>query len=312
MIDLASINVNLLVALDALLSERNVTEAGRKVGIAQSSMSHALANLRELFDDPLLVRSPDGMVPTPRAQQLETPLREALEGLRKAIDLPAGFDPASAKHTFSISTDAIQQVILLPRLLGFLAERAPGITLHSESPAEARSTYRLLQSGELDFAIGRFDNPAPGISVETFARDRLVYVARRGHPRIRKALGRRSLEREAQLLPTPVTGGHLPAPIRSMQEKQQRGARGFVATTPHLLASLIIVSQTDLVSVTLERVAEMYKDMLGLSVLRPPAALPDIDTHIARAERTLHSPAHGWLLDRLRELGANPAPPARR
>lgn len=301
MIDLGTINLNLLVALNALFSERSVTRAGKKVGIAQSSMSHALSTLREIFDDPLLVRSPEGMIPTPRGEQLEAPLREALEQLRKAIEAPTEFEPACASARFSVASDEIQQVILLPRLLQILHERAPGIFLHTEPPSDAETSYQRLRTGELDFALGRFDSPPAGIHREMLSSDRVIFLARKGHPRVKKVLSKERLKKEPQLLPTPITGGKLPSSLISLLERRQDGPY-FVATTPHLLASLFIVSQTDIITATVERVARMYKETLGLVILSPPIALPAADTHIVWHERTHHSSAHKWLLELLMEL----------
>jgi DNA-binding transcriptional LysR family regulator len=298
---LGSINVNLLVALDALLSERNVTQAGKKIGIAQSSMSHALSSLREIFDDPLLVRSPEGMTPTTRGEQLEAPLREALEQLRKAIEVSGEFEPASASARFSVASDEIQQVILLPRLLRILHERAPGILLYTEPPSDAETSYQRLRTGELDFALGQFDNPPAAIHREMLSTDRVIFLARKGHPRIKKTLSKEQLKQEPQLLPTPITGGRLPSSLTSLLERR-RGGPYFIATTPHLLASLFIVSQTDIITATLERVAKMYKEALGLVILSPPIALPAADTHIVWHERTHHSSAHEWFRDLLMEL----------
>ena len=301
MIDLGTINMNLLVALNALLSERSVTRAGKKIGIAQSSMSHALSSLREIFDDPLLVRSPEGMVPTPRGEQLEAPLRKALEQLRKAIEVPAEFEPANASARFSVASDEIQQVILLPRLLQILHERAPGIFLHTEPPSDAETSYQRLRTGELDFALGTFDTPPAGIHREMLSTDRVIFLARKGHPRIKKAPSKEQLKKEPQLLPTPITGGKLPSSLMSLLERRQDGPY-FIGTTPHLLASLFIVSQTDIITATLERVAKLYKEALGLVIFSPPIALPSADTHIVWHERTHHSSAHKWLLELLMEL----------
>jgi DNA-binding transcriptional LysR family regulator len=301
LIDLEAINVNLLVALNALFSERSVTRAGKKIGIAQSSMSHALSTLREIFDDPLLVRSPEGMIPTPRGEQLEAPLREALEQLRKAIEVPKEFEPARASARFSVASDEIQQVILLPRLLQILHERAPGIFLHTEPPSDAETSYQRLRTGELDFALGRFDSPPAGIHREMLSTDRVIFLARKGHPRVKKVLTKERLKKEPQLLPTPITGGKPSPSLLSLLERRKDGPY-FVATTPHLLASLFIVSQTDIITASVERVARMYKDTLGLVILSPPIDLPAADTHIVWHERTHHSSAHKWLLELLLEL----------
>jgi DNA-binding transcriptional LysR family regulator len=312
MADLSTLNLNLLVALDALLAERSVTRAGERIGLAQSSMSHALASLRAIFDDPLLVRSSDGMVPTPRAQELEGPLRGALEMLGAAIETPAGFDPARASLTLILASDAIQQVILLPRLLARLDAQAPGVVLHTEAPVAAGETFRRLQAAELDVALGHFDEPPAGIRRETFATDRIVYVARKGHPRARKrARGRTRDRRERLLVQTPLSAGQDAARPRPIAPHALRGAGSampaVIATTPHSLASLFIVSQTDIVTGTVERVAEMYKDVLGLSVFPAPVEMAPVETHMIWHERTDRSPAHQWLrglLDELADSGA--------
>jgi DNA-binding transcriptional LysR family regulator len=304
MIDFGSINVNLLIALDALFAERNVTRAGKRIGIAQSSMSHALASLREIFDDPLLVRSPAGMIPTARGEQLEAPLREALERLRKAIEVPTEFEPGSARARFSVASDEIQQVILLPRLLQILHERAPGIFLHTEPPSDAETTYQRLWTGELDFSLGRFYDPPAGIHREMLSTDRVVFIARKGHPRLEKVVSKQQLKREPQLFPTPITRGKLPSSVMTMLEGQA-GGPSFIATTPHLLASLFIVSQTDVITATVERVATMYKDTLGLVILSSPIALPAADTHIVWHERTHHSSAHRWFKGLVKDLAGS-------
>jgi DNA-binding transcriptional LysR family regulator len=309
--DLSSLNLNLLVALDALLSERSVTRAGRKIGLAQSSMSHALASLRDIFADPLLVRSAEGMVPTPRARELEAPLRRALEMLAIAIDTPAPFDPATATSTFGLASDAVQQVILLPDVLRALQERAPGMALHTEAPVDAEETYRKLASGELDFAIGHFDDPPGGVHRRHLATDHVVYVARKGHPRISRTLSKAAIGTERLLLPTPITSGEPPSSLLSFHQSREQ-APGLIAATPHVLASLLLVSQTDVITGTIERVAEMYKDALGLAVFPSPVAMPPVDTHIVWHDRTEHSPAHLWLLDLLVERARASAQKPRR
>jgi DNA-binding transcriptional LysR family regulator len=158
-----------------------------------------------------------------------------------------------------------------------------------------------LRTGELDFALGTFDSPPAGIHREMLSTDRVIFVARKGHPRIKKVLSKERLKEEPQLLPTPITRGKLPSSVTSLLERHQ-GSPYFIATTPHLLASLFIASQTDIVTATVERVAKMYKETLGLVILPPPIALPAADTHIIWHERTHRSFAHRWLLDLLLEL----------
>jgi DNA-binding transcriptional LysR family regulator len=122
---LSAIDMNLLVALDALLAEGSVTRAAARVGLSPSAMSHALARLRKLLDDPILLRSSGGLSPTPRARTLQPELREALDRIRAALAASPAFDPASSNQTFSVSCQDVTQILLIPRLLRLFETLAP-------------------------------------------------------------------------------------------------------------------------------------------------------------------------------------------
>ena len=126
--NLATVNLNLLVALDALLAERHVTRAAARVGVTQSAMSNALRQLRALFDDPLFVRGPRGVTPTPRALSLAEPVRRGLATLSEAFAEPR-FDPASAERTVVLAASDYVELVLLPPLLARIAREAPGVRL---------------------------------------------------------------------------------------------------------------------------------------------------------------------------------------
>jgi DNA-binding transcriptional LysR family regulator len=125
-VDLADVNMNLLVALDAILAERGVTGAARRVHVTPSAMSHALAELRELFEDPLLVRAGRGMALTPRAEAIRLPLHRVLLDAQALVRDRAGFDPATAKRNFVIAAPDFLSVLLLPELMAAIALQAPG------------------------------------------------------------------------------------------------------------------------------------------------------------------------------------------
>lgn len=128
-VDLARVDLNLLVALDALLAERSVTRAAARIGLGQSAMSSTLARLRRLFDDELLTRSPEGMRPTPRALALAEPLRTALRQVQALVRREEAFDPATVERRFTISLPDSTEVLLGPRLLAYLRAEAPGVQL---------------------------------------------------------------------------------------------------------------------------------------------------------------------------------------
>ena len=128
-INLVRVDLNLLVALDALLVERSVTKAAARIGIGQSAMSHNLARLRELFDDELMTRGPDGMRPTPRALALIDPLRIALGQIETLVSCEDAFDPRTAERAFRIGLPDSVEVMVGPALLAYVCEHAPGIRL---------------------------------------------------------------------------------------------------------------------------------------------------------------------------------------
>ena len=128
-VNLSRVDLNLLTALDALLTERSVTRAAARVGLGQSAMSHNLARLRRLFDDELLTRGADGMRPTPRALALADPVRIALTQIEALVTRTEDFDPRTAERVFRIGLPDSSEVLLGPQLLARVCEEAPGIRL---------------------------------------------------------------------------------------------------------------------------------------------------------------------------------------
>src|ERR1700751_3286931 len=151
-VNLGRIDLNLLVHLNALLTERSVTRAAGAVGIGQSAMSHNLARLRELFDDELLTRGPDGMRLTPRAMTLLDPVRTALAQVETVLRRDQSFDPATAVRTFRLGLSDSMEILIVPRLLARMREIAPGIHLRLYNV----DTSRLLDdldADEVDLAL---------------------------------------------------------------------------------------------------------------------------------------------------------------
>ncbi|MEZ4469026.1 MAG: LysR family transcriptional regulator, partial [bacterium] len=175
MAELESLNLNLLVTLDALLRERSVTVAARHLGVTPSAASHALARLRELLGDALLVRTPGGMVPTPRAEALEAPLSRTLRALRQIVFEPPGFEPAASTRTFRISTSDLFAVFMAPVIARSRAE-APGVDL--EIIGGAAEPFEGLASGAVDVAIGVVAPEAVGLLRLVLLRERFVCLVR--------------------------------------------------------------------------------------------------------------------------------------
>jgi DNA-binding transcriptional LysR family regulator len=181
-----SLNLNLVPILEALLSERSVTRAARRLGMTQPAVSNALAQLRVIFDDPILVRSGPRMTPTQRALELETPLAEWLAELERLLG-PGEFDPAKESRTFTLATTDYVGFVLLPLLLAELARRAPGIRLRIQAWPHHRVTPSL-ERGEVDLMIGFYEQLPASHREETLFEDRFVCIVRKDHPRVGRRL----------------------------------------------------------------------------------------------------------------------------
>ena len=178
--ELGRLDLNLLVALEALLEERNVSKAAERLFITQSAMSKTLGRLRELFDDPLFVRKSGGMIPTPRAEQLGEYLPRVLQAVQSMIQ-PPEFDPASYEGTFNFLVQGHTGIWAMPRLLDRLGGTAPGIRLRSISHVDDQTED--LASGKLDFLLQaeRHQYP-PELKLTTLGFAPPVLLARAGHP----------------------------------------------------------------------------------------------------------------------------------
>ena len=165
---LAGVDLNLLVALDALLAERSVTRAAERVGLSQPGMSNTLARLRKLFGDPLLVREGLTLVPTPRAESLRQPVAEALSLIQHALDDRPGFDPATDPATFTVSCSDYSLLMLIGPLVRRLAAAAPGLTIQvlprAPDPVRLLRTATPTWSSSLSRSCPRSRCPACGCS----------------------------------------------------------------------------------------------------------------------------------------------------
>src|SRR5437868_9024275 len=162
------------------MRERSVTRAGQRLGLSQPAMSHALTRLRHMLKDELFVRSPNGMAPTPRAEQLATPIRIALDGLQQSLE-PVQFEPAKATTTFRIAVDNYAAIVLVAPIAAHVARIAPGVTLEFR-PSGTLNVPEMLDRSELHLAMG-----PPGVRGERFSlkrllQDQFVVVHRKGHP----------------------------------------------------------------------------------------------------------------------------------
>ncbi len=168
---IASLDLNLLVVFDAILKERNITLAGQRIGLSQPAMSSALGRLRKTFNDPLFVRTGNGMQPTPYAQLLAPPIQHACELIAGSLQIGADFEPSASTRTFSFYMTDIGEAVFLPRLLGALAVQAPRVEVRVLRIPE-RGAQEAMAAGDVDIAIGLFPNLKAGFFQQRLYRDR--------------------------------------------------------------------------------------------------------------------------------------------
>ena len=299
--DIRNVDLNLLVALDALLAERSVSRAALRLRLSQPAASALLARLRLLFGDPLLLRSARGMLPTPRALELLGPVRQVLDEIDAIVQPRAAFDAATAVHTFTLSASDYVEYTLLPKLVDYLEHKAPGVRLIVR-PLDLQSVARQMESGEVDLCITGLQNAAAGLHVRPLYTERIVSVVRRNHPGIGTRL---TLDKFCSLehIQVSVRGSGYTARVDEALTALGRKRRARLAV-PHYLLVPEIVARSDMISSLPERLARGYASKLR--IFEPPLDIPGFTVGEVWHERNQRDPAQQWLRDVLVELAQEP------
>ncbi len=291
-LDLATFNLNLLLALDALLSERSVTAAARRVRVTPSAMSHSLAELRDRLGDPLLVRTGRGMVLTPRAEVLVGPLHKLLVDAERILRGGTTFEPGTAKRQFVIAAPDFLATMLLPPLLETAAREAPGVSFEIV-PSVRRGNAWLLESGDLDLALGAIVDEAPGIRRIDLCTEGFVCAARRGHPSID---GKIDLDVYVKTPHLVITLGDDRGPTWIDEALAKLGARRTVAArVRYFMSAPLVVARSDLIMTGPSMLIRYFAELVPLQVLEPPIDLPTYPEEAYWHERFDDDAAHTWL-----------------
>jgi DNA-binding transcriptional LysR family regulator len=310
-VKLSGIDLNILVALDALLSERNVTRAAARIGRSQPATSHALARARDLFKDPLLVRIRGRLELTARARSIAPKLRLLIGELGAMLDGEKVFDPATIESVTIGATDFVG-FVLLPHLLRIFEERAPRLSVRVRS-VEGPEALDPVLSGVLDVAVGAFPQVPVGLRTEELFQEEFVCVRRK---RRGKSAGnaagpmpRMSVDRFAAL-------GHVlvASPSEGQGPVDQALARAgksrqVVVSVPQFLVAASLVAETELVLTTGRRIAEKLAPALGLETFAPPVSLKPFVVRMIWHPRTESDSVGQWLRAMLRAAVARLPPP---
>jgi len=310
-----AIDLNLIVAFDALARERNVTRTAQRLGVTQSAMSHSLRRLRELLGDPVLVRGRGGMMLTPRAESLVVPLRSGLVTLGRALAQPSRFEPQTARRAFCLASPDLFDVLAIPPLLARIRSEAPGVDIRVV-PIDERLLVDQLETGEVDVAVvAQQEEPAAepppsasGLLRRTLFRDRYTCLLRADHPALARRRGRRatpaalSLATYAALshaLVSPRGGG----PGLVDRALAQHGlSRRVALRLPHFYSALAIVAKSDLILTAPSALARLVPADLEIVALPPPLRLPRHSINLIWHERFSKDRGHGWLRDLVSEV----------
>ncbi|MBT2386129.1 LysR family transcriptional regulator [Streptomyces sp. ISL-11] len=299
------LDLNLLIALDALLAEESVTAAADRLGLSGPAMSRTLGRIRRALGDPVLVRAGRRMVPTPRAQALRADVRRVLDDARALFVAGAPADPATLRRTFTLSAHDSHIMAFGAALLGRAARQAPGVTLRF--PAEGPDRMAPLRDGTIDLELGVIDRDEPEIRVEPLLEDRVVGVARPGHPLLDGPVTPRRYAAAHHIADS--RRGRLAGPVDEALAAQGLRRR-VIAAVPTFAAALYALSGTDAVGTMSERIGGPAAAALGLRTFEIPLDLPPLSIRMAWHPRHEADSGHRWLRDLVRDVVCGPSPAA--
>ncbi|MBC7800513.1 MAG: LysR family transcriptional regulator [Gemmatimonadaceae bacterium] len=302
--DLHGIDLNLLVAFDALMAERSVTRAGARIGRTQPAMSAALSRLRALLRDELFVRGPTGLQPTPRALDLAEPIGRALADIQRSLAFTQGFDPQTSAVTFNIGLSEHPAFVFLPALVEALQTVAPGVTLRVRGFTARDDAVAMLDAGSVDVAVGVPPTIAAGrILTRPLFTDRFVCIVRKGHPAAGAALTMQAFLGLSHLLVSPEGDrfGHVDAALA-----KQGLRRRLALTLPHMQAVPALIVRSDMIATAMAGAVAASGHAEKLSVIEPPMELDPIQFVMSWHRRNDVHPAQRWFRDCLVALPAVP------
>jgi DNA-binding transcriptional LysR family regulator len=293
------VDLNLLVVLDAIYTERSITRAAAKLHLTQPAVSHSLGRLRLLFKDELFAREGRAMVPTPLARNLIEPVRRALRGLEVTLNELERFDPASTQKRFTVAVRDVFEAPLLPPLLRAIHRSAPAVDLHAVQ-VERRALESELANGTLDAALDVLLPLSDQVKRRRIRLDQMVVVVRKGHPAVRAARGRGMslaayLKQDHVLVSSRRSGPGL----EDVELSRQGLSRRIRLRCQHYFAACRTVSQTDLVLTMPGHYARIANQPFGNRILPLPFEMPALDAYLYWHVNVDREPANRWLRDKL-------------
>ena len=284
------LDLNLLRLFDTVYRTRNVSRAAELLDLTQPAASQGLTRLRTLIHDPLFVRGAGGVQPTPRANRLAEPIRQALATIEQALSESVEFEPARSRRTFRIHMSDIGEGRFLPELMMTLREQAPGVRVETMPLPRAEITD-ALDSGRIDFAFGFLPMVKETQRVQLL-KDRYIVLLRKGHPFTRRRRTGKALLEGLKLLEFVAVRTHADT-LRILQLLQLEDRLRL--TTEHFMVLPAIVKATDLAVVMPRNIAQGFAAEGGYSIVEPPFPLRDFTVSLHWSKRFEADPGNRWL-----------------
>jgi DNA-binding transcriptional LysR family regulator len=292
--NLNRLDLNLFSVFDAIYTAGSLTKAADVLCITQPAVSNSLARLREMLNDPLFVRTGHSMTPTPVAQNIIGPAREALGLLRKSVQESHTFDPASAEKSFNFAARDLLEVSIMPRLIGQLQNTAPKITL-TNYDIERKNVVPAMASGNLDFYSDASSFSDPHLCKQKIAHDRFVVVARKNHPALGQGL---SMDTFLQLKHINVSHRRKGAGPIDVALDKIGAKRNVVMRGQHFLTVPTAVIRTDLIACLPYHLAKHYE----LAIYELPFELPLLEYFLYWHVSADHDYAHMWMREQIAQV----------
>ncbi len=300
--NLRNIDLNLLVVFEVIYTTGNVSQAAKQMGVSQPTISNALIRLRATLDDKLFMRSGGGVIPTPKAQQLIVPVREALQIIQIGMAGNAPFDPAHSNHIFGLVLAEPMEMAIMPALINNLPEGS-GVSFDYFSPL-TQNVEEGLVAGTFELAVFLLPAKTTGLHTEALCPIDLVAVARKDHPRLtaEKTLTKDDIARERHvtlnLTPGKISNSEKVSLLDSLQ-------RQTVCRVSNVGAIARLAGATDLIGMVPRLFAEHAKDVYDLNLFDLPLELNRQQMFMIWHKRHEENSSHIWLRERVREIVAN-------
>jgi DNA-binding transcriptional LysR family regulator len=306
---LARTDINLLVLFDVVFQERHLGRAAVRLGLTASAISHALARLRRLMNDPLFLRTPRGVVPTLRANELADPVADILARVRSVLSSAEPFDAARSQRRFSIASPDAISAVFLPPLLARIKSEAPKIDLSVREAFPAarvlsmesawESVRAQLEARSVDLAVIPATQPSPRFARKRLLSTSFVIAARSGHPFLRQPTLDRFCAME-HLVVSPIGDAHGFIDLRLQKLKR---TRRVALTVPNFMLALSIIASSDLLCAVPRNLADTHGRSIGLKFVEAPLPLTDLDpVFVIATKAALLDAGVAWLFSAFDDL----------